>query len=67
MSQPIFALEARGNIMRDVLQGYFDLNRAQMRHAINATHSFLCGDLIGENNMQDRFYDAFQYGVYARI
>jgi hypothetical protein len=41
MSQPIFALEARGNIMRDVLQGYFDLNRAQMRHAINASFSQL--------------------------
>jgi hypothetical protein len=29
----------------------------------NATHSILCGDLIGEANVQDRLYDAFNQEV----
>ncbi|HWG39579.1 MAG TPA: hypothetical protein VN658_03445 [Candidatus Acidoferrales bacterium] len=29
----------------------------------DATHSVLCGDLIGENNVQDRLYDAFSREV----
>jgi hypothetical protein len=41
VSQPIFTLEARGNIMLAVLQGYFDLNRAQMPPEINASFSQL--------------------------
>src|SRR6195256_1760649 len=121
MSQPIFTLDARGNVMLEVIKGYFSLNEAQMFREINtsfskmleilkaknidyaslksalvpcpdrneaafifdtiqiksnwyglevfkrilpaldqnATHSVLCGDLIGENNVQDRLYEAF--------
>ncbi len=121
MGQEIFTLDARGNIMLEVMQGYFGLNRAQMlretnvsfsklldilkakdviytslKNALvprpdrteaafvfdrtqiksgnyggeaferilpalgqNATHIVLCGDLLGETDMQDRLYDAF--------
>jgi hypothetical protein len=125
MSQQIFTLNARGNIMLEVMQGYFGLDRARMLREINtsfsglleilkvkridyaslknalvpcpdrneaafifdttqiksgwyglevferilpaldqnATHSILCGDLIGEANVQDRLYDAFNQEV----
>ena len=125
MSQPIFTLEARGNIMLEVVQSYFSLDSVQMLREIsmsfskmleilkakqidysslknalvprpdrneaafvfdttrikshwygldvfnhvlpsldeNAIHSILCGDLIGDNNLQDRLYDAFNREV----
>lgn len=125
MSQQIFTLNARGNVMLEVMKSYFSLNEVQMLREINAsfmgmleilrakqidysslknalvprpdrneaafifdttkiksnwygldvskrilptldqnaTHSVLCGDLIGENNMQDRLYGAFSKEV----
>jgi hypothetical protein len=41
MSQPIFTLDARGNIMLEVMQGYFGLDRSQMLREINASFSEL--------------------------
>lgn len=125
MSQPIFTLNARGNVMLEVIQSYFGLDGHQMlreinvsfsamleilaakkidygslKHALvpcpdrneaafvfdstsiesnwyrlevfkriipaldqNATHSILCGDLSGENNLQDSLYEAFSREV----
>jgi hypothetical protein len=125
VNPPIFTLDARGNIMLEVIKGYFSLTEAQMLSEINmsfsamlgilkakninyaslknalvpcpdrneaafifdttqiksgwyglevfkrilpaldqnATHSVLCGDLIGENKIQGRLYEAFSREV----
>ena len=41
MSQQIFTLNARGNIMLKLMQDYFGLDRAQMLREINAIFSTL--------------------------
>jgi len=41
MSQLIFTLNARDNVMLEVVQSYFDLGRAQMLSQINASFSGL--------------------------
>lgn len=41
MSQQIFTLDARGNVMLEVMQGYFGLDRAQMQREINTSFSRL--------------------------
>jgi hypothetical protein len=41
MSQQIFTLNARGNIMLEVMQGYFGLDRARMLREINTSFSGL--------------------------
>jgi hypothetical protein len=41
MSQPIFTIDARGNILLEVMQSYFSLNHSQMFREINGAFSNL--------------------------
>jgi len=48
MSQPIFTLNARGNVMLEVMQSYFGLDQPKMFHEINASFSSLLKILKAE-------------------
>jgi hypothetical protein len=62
MSQPIFTIDARGNIMLELIQGYFDLDQTRMWREINASFSALL-EILKRKHIE---YQSLKNGLVPR-